>query len=623
MKTNAIKTVGTNAGYALLMLLGLGAVCLIIFAASMNRTTTGANMNDRNNQYLANMNAAEAAVDKAVGQMAYDFQVNGMPGLMQGLSSGKYANDYPKENAYWANFEFSDGAGSVNKTYVKSNYTYSGSLPSQYEGLTCINSPVYRVMSNVSRPGSRYSGIKAAVQVDVLAALVPITQYAIFYQGLLEFTYTAPLTINGRVHANGDIYQGSTGGYTFNGTVTTTGTITAPANDGAPASTWTSKGTYNGSPSNSVGLASINISIGTNMSSAHMLIEEPPAAYAGINATSVIAQSYLYNKAQVVLTITSSNVVMSIQDAPTSATVPAQDTSKTSLTYWTTNAAQLANISNPTNLPFLTLTNKFYDQRETKTNYVVDIDASRYALWVKTNADVAAQTATPTILYVANNQTFSSTDLPGVRLKNGRSLPSNGGLGFTVATKNPLYVQGHYNQTNDAYLGTTNTTSGTVPAALMSDSLTILSGSWSDSTSFSQWNNPAARNASDTTINAAIVTGTIPTTGAGNTQFSGGVHNLPRLLEDWLNTASGQRNLTLNTSIAKLFTSTMATNQFRNPLNFGLGGAYYDPPSRKFSYDLNFQDYSKQPPGIPTALVLIRKDWATPPPNNTTYYASP
>jgi hypothetical protein len=66
-----------------------------------------------------------------------------------------------------------------------------------------------------------------------------------------------------------------------------------------------------------------------------------------------------------------------------------------------------------------------------------------------------------------------------------------------------------------------------------------------------------------------------------------------------------------------LFYSKIATHQFENP------GNYYDPPTRQFSYDLNFQDPAKQPPGIPCALVLVRLNWAVPPPNTVTYNVQP
>jgi hypothetical protein len=93
------------------------------------------------------------------------------------------------------------------------------------------------------------------------------------------------------------------------------------------------------------------------------------------------------------------------------------------------------------------------------------------------------------------------------------------------------------------------------------------------------------------------------------------VHNLPRLLEDW--NSPSTRTLWLNTSIMNLFNSKIATHQFVNP------GTYYDPPTRKFSYDLNFLDPAKQPPGVPCALVLVRLNWAVPPPNNVAYNVTP
>ena len=111
------------------------------------------------------------------------------------------------------------------------------------------------------------------------------------------------------------------------------------------------------------------------------------------------------------------------------------------------------------------------------------------------------------------------------------------------------YVWGNYNQTNASYLATTNTSGGTVPAAFISDSLTVLSSQWNDRLSLtngytesggtaSSWNA-----ASSDTINAAIVTGVVPSTGTAVGQFSGGVHNLTRLLENW-----SSSTLWLNTS---------------------------------------------------------------------------
>jgi hypothetical protein len=269
-----------------------------------------------------------------------------------------------------------------------------------------------------------------------------------------------------------------------------------------------------------------------------------------------------------------------------------------------------------TNFPFLVTTNTFTDQRENKLVKATQIDVGKYGQWIQTNSKVQAKFpagsgAYPTILYVADNRTTTSSQMTAVRLTNGIAPPANGGLGWSVATPDPLYVLGHYNCTNSSYLGTTNTTAS-VPSALMSDALTILSSAWKDSKSASSY---TTRNASDTTVNAAILTGNVPSTGSSSSQFSGGVHNLTRLLEDW--NSPSTKTLTLNTAIMNLFSSEKAIHQFVNP------GTYYDPPTRKFSYDLNFLDPAKQPPGIPCALVLVRLNWAVPPPNNVAYNVTP
>src|SRR6185437_1899029 len=144
----------------------------------------------------------------------------------------------------------------------------------------------------------------------------------------------------------------------------------------------------------------------------------------------------------------------------------------------------------------------------------------------------------PTILFVndtRNTSTAGGHKLNVVRVMDGQSPPANGGFGFSVATPNPLYVWGNYNQTDSSLLGTSDTSHGTVPCAFMSDALTILSPNWSDahtltsgfSTGSGSWD------ANNMTVNAAILTGIVPSTGTSTTTFSGGVHNLPRLLEDW------------------------------------------------------------------------------------------
>ena len=71
------------------------------------------------------------------------------------------------------------------------------------------------------------------------------------------------------------------------------------------------------------------------------------------------------------------------------------------------------------------------------------------------------------------------------------------------------------------------------------------------------------------------------------------------------------------TAIINLYSSTKATAKFVNP------GTYYSPPTRQFSFDSNFNDPGRQPPGMPSALVPIRYNWAVPPPNTVNYSVVP
>ena len=609
-----------RAGVALIMVLILVGVSILILAGVMNRSQTVSMLNERNNDYVIGCNGAEAAVEKSYARMAFDFQTYGLGRVTGNLAF--YRTNVPSaaENAYWADFQFSDGSN-PGRTYVSFVTNYSGFLPSAYAGLSTLSAPVYRIVSNVRRTSSRYNVVGTA-QEDVLLALVPLTTWAIFYNGLLEFTQCATMSVDGRVHANGPIYVGTSASLTFNNGVSTTSTLTAPKVDGGsgvPYSPWNTS--FNATPSYTTNVTSVSVSL--NMTNSHFLIDVPPDSEA---ATSDTGKQRLFNQAQIIVLVTNAPsgtgnpTVQVIIQAPINGAVPGDDPSPTILTYTDASPGLLK-----TNLPFLTVTNSFFDQREQKTNLVTQIDVGTYNTWSSTNVSVqgklpAASGIYPTIMYVADRRNVNAKQMPVVRLANAAQIPANNNMGFSVATMNPLYTYGSYNiQTSSSgpqSVGTSNP-ANKFPSALLSDSLTIQSANWADAEGNTAYSSGASANdATDTTINAAIVTGTVASTGISDTTFSGGVHNLPRLLEDW-----SSRNLWLNTSILRLYDSNMATNQFRNPSGFSPAPVkpYYNPPTRHYAFDQNFLDPAKVPPGIPTVLVPIRFGWGVPPPNVTTY----
>jgi len=140
-------------------------------------------------------------------------------------------------------------------------------------------------------------------------------------------------------------------------------------------------------------------------------------------------------------------------------------------------------------------------------------------------------------------------------------------------------------------------TSSTAPASLLGDSITVLSGNWSDANSTKGL---SGRLAVDTTVNAAFLAGIVQTTNsAGTKNYSGGVENLPRFLEDW----SGKA-LTYNGSMVVMFPSKYATSWWIDP------GTYYNPPTRDWAIDLNFLNANRLPPGTLQVRKIVRAQWS-------------
>ncbi len=261
----------------------------------------------------------------------------------------------------------------------------------------------------------------------------------------------------------------------------------------------------------------------------------------------------------------------------------------------------------------------FYDWREGwstvnskgKTVQAVQIDIVKFNTWLTSTATntgfsynsqcASHKTHGIDSMYVYNNIPLSTTTLPAVRIVKGIQLPS----AFTLATSFPLYVLGDYNAQIDAthqalglyYPSSPTATRYTYPAALMADAVTILSDGWDDTHT---GKNPAP---SDTTVNAAMLEGIVPSNPSVSPYYSGGVENFMRLLENWGGT------LTYNGSIIVMFDSQYATNIWRNA-----GGStsanYYNAPTRHWSFDLNYtkgQNYL--PPLTPENRTLVRVQW--------------
>ncbi len=199
------------------------------------------------------------------------------------------------------------------------------------------------------------------------------------------------------------------------------------------------------------------------------------------------------------------------------------------------------------------------------------------------------------IIYISDTSASQTGGTPkrGIRLKNGAVMPDDG---LTVASQNPVYIQGDYNTggsnpPSNSGDPTRPQVSGYTrkPCAVVADAVNILSNAWVDSNSFSSL---SSRNATNTTVNTAIVSGIVPSI---NNYYSGGAENFPRFLENWTG-----RTMTYYGSMVELYQSKQSIGRWGS-------GNVYNPPNRQWFFDTNLQVYT--PPGSLPVFSYTKGRW--------------
>jgi hypothetical protein len=414
--------------------------------------------------------------------------------------------------------------------------------------------------------------------------------FAMFYVDDLEFQPTTALSMDGPIHTNGSLYIGTSNftttnrlefaGEYVNGFSPLDTTHSSPAapnlvSDMPPSQV---------SPYLPFGW-NLNLDGSTNNNkSYHELVERP------VSGTDPISEIRLYNQAGLRILIDASNTITIT--AKSGAAINSGDYN-----------AIVGNI---------TTNQALYDSREVGYVRVTTVDIAGLSTELKKLgdwngmiyiSDTSAKTVdnagnitnAGTAVNVTLNGTTASTLRRGIRIKNGATLPTGG---LTVVSENPIYIQGDFNTgTNPP----SNSGTYTDPdaggytrrnAAIIGDAVTILSGAWLDTNSDKT---TPQRDASTTTVNAAIVAGNVPSNG---TAYSGGGENFIRLMEDW----SGN-HLTYYGSMVQLYKSQQATGIWVAP-----GGTVYKSPTRHWYYDQNFGNSS--PPGnLQIAAYLQQQRW--------------
>ena len=174
--------------------------------------------------------------------------------------------------------------------------------------------------------------------------------------------------------------------------------------------------------------------------------------------------------------------------------------------------------------------------------------------------------------------------------------PNNGGL--TVASENPVYIQGDYNASSAQLF--TDTPKVHSPAAVIADAVTLLSNNWNDINDMTHPTDAFSRLGSNTWYRLAVASGktpNFPNSGGVNDVTwgtDGGVHNFLRYIEAWDTAGGASTTLAYQGSLVSLYYSNYATGTYK----FGKSGIY-NAPNRQYSFDTLFLIPQNLPPATP------------------------
>ncbi len=440
------------------------------------------------------------------------------------------------------------------------------------------------------------TGNRSNVIVSVNAQSIPLFQFGVFYEEDLEVTNGPPLTFDGWVHTNKNLYLSSANAF-YRDIITTPDSVFWQRKDRNEAlgGVWINDNTGTG-----VRLAFDSRSIldpeafvarsqadfdGRLMTGASGVRPLRLPLPAGMAAVEMVRPRAVGDNEQV-------RAVKFAWKADWHITVDVTGLATPCLAMTSLPAGRPVPSAVDCPAIFQGRPDAFYEGREVIGVDVLDVNVGALHDWMA--ADATRRSA---ILYITfvNAGPGTLTDYPAVRLVNGAQLR----FPLTVSTDRPVYVRGDFNAV------------GWQPASLLGDAVTILSNAWTDAAH--PW--PAAgfplTGASvQTRVFAAVAAGhsatpcdwqrpacvpTAPPPLIGS-NYGGGLENFPRFLENW----GGGRVALYRGSLVSLFQSQYAARRRWSCCT------YYSPPTRDWQFDQRFRDPANLPPGTPAVGSVVQ-----------------
>lgn len=431
--------------------------------------------------------------------------------------------------------------------------------------------------------------------------------WAIFYVDPLEIHPGAPMTVTGWVNTNSNLYTAHSL-LTFADKVTYASDwfVNFMPGDGQHSETPTTPNwPSNLPPARDVALQPFGMDstaifstsdTNPNNDSYHELIQPPVAGY-----SDPFAGQRYWDQA---------SIIIQIQDNPNSNQsgfdgVKGHDLvnfyTVTNQQTGTTQALTSGSLYNMfTAAGAITTNQSIQDNREATSIRLATLDVSKLVTSVSNgNPNYTSSTFANPIIYIYDSSSTASSRR-GVRIKGGTKIPTSG---LTIASNNPVYIQGDFNTGGSPPSDSTTQNDPTTPqvsgytrapCSVLGDAINLLSNAWNDANSSS---GTSSRVAANTTFNTAILSGIVPTAPVGGDgSYSGGAENFPRFLEDW-----SKAIITYYGSMVELYKSQQSTGEW------GKANVYV-PPTRHWYFDTNFK--VRPPPGSLMVYSYTKGQWA-------------
>jgi hypothetical protein len=459
---------------------------------------------------------------------------------------------------------------------------------------------------------------EAQLELRFKTRLVPLFQFAAFYNKDLEILPGPYMILSGPVHTNGDLYLYSASNrLEINGQVTTAGQLYRGRKD-ASSTPSCNNNLVNIMDPNAFRSLLPSCSTRTAITDAQLVPFNNMIQQRVDNLTVPGPEVFDATPGSVYFDRADLRIALVLQGAAGSETInryevrtAANTNDAAATTLLTTNAACAGSIAGRA----VGGTIRMVNNREQTTIRMLDIDllallnCLRTTNWFGSGKQLSDSTDGGLVFhFTVRGVNSAGINNYGVRVRNASRIFSNtpgapAVAGLTIVTDQAGYIMGNYNSVNK------------IPAAFMADSMNVLSSNWNDNNSGTVGASPgfaptynalSARVATDTTINLALLSGTDSTggtVGAGTAvgglegvagqggNYNGGLENYPRFHENW----SG-RTLLYRGSFVSL-------NRPQHVI-----GAWarqsYSPPNRDWNYDTSFNNAANLPPITPRFVYL-------------------